>query len=79
MDCKKGGLFTTIHNKLRDVVTNLAGKDFNSSHVRCNPLICRGHAMREGKAQSFRSTCADNPPARWDKMEQKRDPLIRDH
>ena len=39
LDCKKGGLVTSRHNKLRDGVSDLAGKAFTPSHVHNNPLI----------------------------------------
>ena len=39
LDCKKGGLVTARHNKLRDGVADLAGKSSTPSHVRNDPLI----------------------------------------
>ena len=36
---QKGGLVTARHNELRDGLADLAGKAFNPSHVRDDPLI----------------------------------------
>ena len=44
--CKRGGLVTACHNKLRDLVTDLVGKAFTPSHVRDNPLIFAGCAVK---------------------------------
>ena len=46
LDCKKGGLVTARHNKLRDGVADLASKAFTPSHVRDDPLIYSGRAVR---------------------------------
>ena len=48
--CKKGGLVTARHNELRDRVADLAGKAFTTSHVRDDPLIYSGCAMKRTKA-----------------------------
>ena len=50
LDCKKGGLVTAHHNKLRDGVADLAGKAFTPSHMRDDPLIYSGHAVKRTKA-----------------------------
>ena len=50
LDCKKGGLVTACHNELHDRVADLAGKAFTPSHVRDNPLIYSGRAMKRSKA-----------------------------
>ena len=50
LDCKKGGLVTVRHNKLRDGVSDLAGKAFTPSHVRNEPLIYSGLAVKRTKA-----------------------------
>ena len=50
LDCKKGGLVTVRHNELCDGVAYLAGKAFTSSHVRDNPLIYLGRAVKRTKA-----------------------------
>ena len=55
LDCKKGGLVTARHNKLRDGVADLAGKAFTPSHVRDNPLIYSGRAMKRTKAAPSRA------------------------
>ena len=49
LDCKKGGLVTAHHNELRDGVENLANKTFTPSHVRNDPLIYSGRAVRRTK------------------------------
>ena len=73
---KNGGLIKTRHNELRDVVANLDGKVFTPLHVCDGPLIYPGRAMWEGKAQTPRSTGANNLPALWDKTDQKGDLFI---
>ena len=40
------------HNKLRDGVEDLAGKAFTSSHVRNDPLIYSGCAVKRTEATS---------------------------
>ena len=50
LDCKKGGLVTAHHNELRDGVADLAGKAFTPSHVRDDPLIYSGRAVKRTKA-----------------------------
>ena len=49
LDCKRGGLVTARHNEIRDGVAELAGKAFTPSHVRNNPLIFAGCAMKRLK------------------------------
>ena len=81
LDYKKGGLVTARHNELRDRVSDLAGKAFTLSHVRDNPLIYSGHAVKRKKAAPARaggtSTLSDVKPP--EVTEQKRHLLIRDH
>ena len=50
LDCKKGGLVTARHNELRDGVSDLAGKALTPSHVRDDPLIYSGRAVKRTKA-----------------------------
>ena len=50
LDCEKGGLITARHNNLHDRVADLAGKAFTSSHVRNNPLIYSGRAVKRTKS-----------------------------
>ena len=50
LDCKKGDLVMARHNELRDGVADLAGKAFTPSHVRDDPLIYSGRAVRRTKA-----------------------------
>ena len=50
LDCKKGGLVTEGHNELRDGVADLAGKALTPSHVRNNPLIYSGRAVKRTKS-----------------------------
>ena len=42
------------HNELRDGVVDLAGKAFTSSHVRDDPLIYSGCAVKRTKAMPAR-------------------------
>ena len=49
LDCKKGGLITACHNKLRYGVANLASKAFTPTYVRNNPKIYTGRTVREGE------------------------------
>ena len=46
LDCKKGGLVTACHNRLRGGVADLARKAFTPSHVRNDLLIYSGRAVR---------------------------------
>ena len=62
LDCKKGGLFTVRHNKLRDGVADLAGKAFTPSQVRNDLLFYSGRAVRRTKAMPDGST-KPNPPS----------------
>ena len=55
LDYKKGGLVKARHNKLRDRVENLAGKAFTPSHVRDDPLIYSGRAVKRTKATPARA------------------------
>ena len=78
--CKRGGLVTSHHKELWDKVADLAGKSFTPSHVRNEPLIFAGCAVKWPKANPVRaigSTDKDSasPP---EAMEQKGDLLIRD-
>ena len=50
LDCKKGGLVTARHNELRDGVEDLSGKAFTPSHVRNDPLIYSGRALKRTKS-----------------------------
>ena len=50
LECKKSGLITAHHNELRDGVADLAGKAFTPSHVRDDPLIYSGRAVKRTKA-----------------------------
>ena len=79
LDCKRGGLVTARHNELRDGVADMASRAFTPSHVRNNPLIYQGCAMRRTKAQPTgprdSTTSGDTTP---EATEQKGDLLIRD-
>ena len=80
LDYKNGGLITARHNDLRDGVADLAGKAFTSSHVRDEPLIYSGRAVKRTKAtpagSGGKSTNALVQPPEF--TEQKVDLLIRD-
>ena len=77
LDCKKGGLITTRHTKLRDGVTDLTGKSFTHLHVRDNTLINQGHAVQEGKAHTA-GYPTKNPPGTTEELDQKGETLICD-
>ena len=51
-NCKRGGLVTARHNELPDGVTYLSGKAFTPSHVRDDPLIFTGRAVKRTRATS---------------------------
>ena len=72
LDCKKGGLITSCHNKLCDGVAKLAGKTFTLRHMRNDPEIFRGLAMHGGKAKA---KSKETPPQ--DKEDLKGDILIQ--
>ena len=66
LDCKKGGLVMARHNELRDRVADLAGKAFTLFHVRDNPLIYSGRAVRRKKptpAGSTKTNPSETPAA----------------
>ena len=68
------------HNELHDGVADLAGKAFTPSHVRDDPLIYSGRAVKRMKATPARAGGNSNnavvqPP---EVTEQKGDLLIRD-
>ena len=50
LDFKNGGLVTTRHNEIRDGVADLANKAFTPSHVRDDPIIYSGCAVKRTKA-----------------------------
>ena len=79
-DFRKGGLVTARHNELRYGVADLAGKAFTPSHVRDNPLIYSGRAVKRMKATpagaSGNKDQAGAPPP--EVTEQKGELLIRD-
>ena len=50
LDFKNGGLVTARHNELRDGVADLADKALTPSHVRDDPLIYSGRAVKRTKA-----------------------------
>ena len=80
LDCKKGGLVTAHHNKLRDGVADLDGKAFTTYHVRNDPLIYTGCAVKRMKAAPARengnsSQSVAQPP---EDAEQKGEILIWD-
>ena len=56
LECKKSGLVMASHNELCYRVADLAGKAFNPSHVRDNPLIYSGRAVKRTKASPARET-----------------------
>ena len=65
LDCKRGGLVTERHNKLRDGVVDMAGRAFTPSHECNDPLIFAGCAVKRPKANPARTkatTVPDNTP-----------------
>ena len=78
LDCKKGGLVTARHNKLRGGVADLAGKAFTPSHVRDNPVIYSGCAVRRTKPTlaGLNKTKPSEKPAASEVTEHKGDLLI---
>ena len=68
------------HNKLRDSVADLAGKAFTPSHVRNDPLIYSGCAVKRTKATpsgSNKNKTSEHPAAP-EVTEQKGDLIIWD-
>ena len=51
LNYKRGGLVTARHNDLRDGVADLAGKAFTTSHVRNDPFIYKGCAVKRTKSK----------------------------
>ena len=65
LDCKRGGLVTARHNNLHGGVADLAGKSFTPSHMRNDPLIFAGCAVKRTKSKPARTlgtTVLDNAP-----------------
>ena len=52
LDCKKSNLIMARHNNLCDKFADLAGKAFIPTHVRDNPKIFIGCAVRGGKSKA---------------------------
>ena len=50
------------HNKLRDRVTDLAGKAFTPTHVFDDPLIFAGYVMKRPKSNPARSKATSAMP-----------------
>ena len=79
LGCKRGGLVTARHNELRDGVADLAGKAFTPSHVRDDPLIYQGCAMKRTKAKpAGTSDTIDLDGTPPEAKKQKGDLLLRD-
>ena len=80
LNCKRGGLVTARHNELQDRVADLDGKAFTPSHVRDDPLIFAGCAVKRTKAHPAGASGTTDqggaPPP--EVTEQKGDLLIRD-
>ena len=67
------------HNKLRDGVVKLAGKSFTPPHVRNDPLIFAGCAVKRQKAKPDRSKAkATSNTPQLEATKQKGDLLFRD-
>ena len=72
-------MVTACHNELRDAVSDLDGKAFTPSHVRDDPLILPGRAVKRTKttpAGASGKTDRDGAPPP-EVTKQKGDPLIR--
>ena len=64
------------HNELRDGVNKLAGKAFTPAHVRNDPKIFTGHAVRGGNAKcNAKGKGTESPPPK--ERKEKGDLLIR--
>ena len=77
LDYKKGGLVTVRHKDLRDGAADMDGKAFTPSHVRDNPLIYSGRAVRRTKATPAGSNKTSEYPAAKEVTEHKGDLIIR--
>ena len=80
LTAKKGGLVTARHKDLREGVSDLAGKSFTPSHVRDDPLIYSGRAVKRTKttpAQAGRNNDHTVVPL-LEITEQKSNLMIRD-
>ena len=63
LDCNWCGLVTARHNALCDGVADLSSKDFTPSHVRNDPLIFAGCAVKRLKANPAISKATTVPDA----------------
>ena len=80
LDCKKGGLSKARKNEICDGLADLAGKTFTPSHVRDDPLIYSGRAVKRTKATPAGASGNNNQAGAPlpEVTEQKGDLLIRD-
>ena len=78
LEYKKCSLITACQNELRDRVADLAGKAFTPSHVRNNPLIYSGCAVKRKKAAPVGANGNSGHTAAPEITEQNGELLIRD-
>ena len=80
LDCRRVGLVTALHNELQYGVADLAGKAFTPSHMRDEPPIFTGCALKRLKAKlaGTSGTTDHDGTMPSEAMEQKGDLLIRD-
>ena len=80
LGCKLGSLIMARHNKLRDGVSDLAGKYFTPSHVREDYLSFAGSVVKRPKANPARTkgTAIPETTLPLEATEHKGDLLIRD-
>ena len=75
--CKKGGLVTYQHNELCGGVVDLACKDLTPTHVRSDPLITPGRAVRSDRYMQNTSEIPKKQPGTAVDSNKRGDLLIR--
>ena len=70
VDCNNVSIIVDLHNKLRDGVSDLAGKSFTPLYVNNNPLVHSVCSLREGKARP-KGSLLNNPSVTNKMSEQK--------
>ena len=78
LDCKKGGLVTSCHNELRDVIADLDIKSLTPTHMCNNLLINPGRNVHIWKVLKTKANTSNNPPGMVVDSEQKGGLLIQD-
>ena len=78
LGCNKGGLVTSCHNELRDLIADLDIKALTPTCMRKDLLINPGRAVHIGKVLQTNPNPSNNPPGMVVDSEQKGGLMIQD-